>query len=390
MKCYKIIIAGLIGLISWLIVVVFTQSSIPALANNSEPLVSNTPTVVFFGSSTTVGFGTIRGDRRWTTLLSKYLGWKEINEGLSGSTISNADWPDKPKYLESGLQRWRRNVLSRKPDRVVLLYGANDAYRKIPLGQANELNTYNGDLNQMMTEMAKELRPQQLINISSQPNQATIDRREPYDAGLLAATKKVGAYFIDGQAAFPSADLPAYAADGLHLNDLGHSLFASYVANKIVELGLEPAPPKARGGNQLSDTLEALPGKTLLIDRAQPLNFGRIQAIEVQWVSDSKARLAVVRPNGRGGYELVYRTPLLTVRKGTEQVAVPNWWVLKGDRLALWSEGNSIGGTSFPTVSNGHLALPLPTFSNGYLALPSSIPRPGQYFPQRLAIRTVN
>jgi lysophospholipase L1-like esterase len=378
-KRQNITIACLVSLMLWWIAISPAQplNLASSSSNNSAPLVSSAPTVVFFGSSTTVGFGATRADRRWTTLLSKYFGWKEINEGLSGSTISNADWPDKPKYLESGLQRWRRNVLSRKPDRVIMLYGVNDAFRKIPLGQVNEPNTYLGDLNQMMTEMVKELRPQQLINISSQPNQATIDRRAPYDAGLLTATQKVGGYFIDGQAAFPLADLPAYAADGLHLNDLGHASFASYLANKMVELELEPVPPSAQGGNQVTGQLVALPGKTLLIDRVKPLTFGRLSMLEAQWVGSGKARLVVARPNGRGAYELVYRTPMLTVSKGTMRVAVPNWWVLEGDRLGVWCDSDCAGAASLPAPTLGHFAVP---------DLPAS---PSQYFPQAIAIRAV-
>ncbi len=95
-------------------------------------------------------------------------------------------------------------------------------------------------------------------------------------------------------------DLPAFAADGLHLNDLGHAAFASFIANKMVELGLDVAPPPAQGGNQLTGELSPLPGKTMLIDEAHPLSFGRLSALEAQWVGSGKARLAVVRPNGRG------------------------------------------------------------------------------------------
>ncbi len=202
-KLPKAFVQGLMSLMVVGIIFLNNHPSVSAPLNPlPTPVATKPPVVVFFGSSTTAGFGATRGDRRWTTLVSKYLGWQEINEGLSGSTISTASWPDKPKYLESGLERWRRNVLSRKPDRVVLLYGVNDAFRRIPLGDMNQPGTYNGDLHQMITEMAQELRPHQLINISSQPNQATSDRRAAYDAGLLAETKKVGGYFIDGKKPF--------------------------------------------------------------------------------------------------------------------------------------------------------------------------------------------
>jgi lysophospholipase L1-like esterase len=380
----SVVARGLVSLVVVSTVVASTQQSLPAILPISSTLsyqqlpIPKPLKVVFFGSSTTVGFGTTRGDRRWTTLLSKYLGWQEVNEGLSGSTISTGNWPGKPKSLASGLERWRSNVLSRHPDRVVMLYGVNDIFRQIPLGQTDQLGTYNGDLNKMLTDMAKEFRPDQLINISSQPNQATLERRAPYDVSLLAVTTKVGGYFIDGQAAFPVADLPGYAADGLHLNDLGHAAFASFLANKMVELGLELAPPNVPGGNQLTGQLQPLPGKTLLIDQLKPLAFGRLKTIEAQWVGSGQARLAVVRPTGRGDYELLYRTPLLTVNQGMSRVAVPNWWVLEGDRLAIWSDHSCIGGS------------PLAASSIGHWAVPDLTPTVGQSMPQAIAIRAVN
>ncbi len=375
---------GLVNLVVVGIVVANTQQSLPAIPPVSSTLpnqqlpISKPLKVVFFGSSTTVGFGTTRGDRRWTTLLSKYLGWQEVNEGLSGSTISTWNWPGKPQSLASGLERWRSNVLSRHPDRVVMLYGVNDIFRQIPLGQTDQLGTYSGDLNKMLTDMAKEFRPNQLISISSQPNQATLEQRAPYDASLSAVTTKVGGYFIDGQTAFSVADLPGYAADGLHLNDLGHAAFASFLANKMVELGLEQAPPNAQGGNQLTGQLQPLPGKTMLIDQLKPLTFGRLKTIEAQWVGSGQARLAVVRPTGRGGYELLYRTPILTVNQGISRVAVPNWWVLEGDRLAVWSDRNCIGG--WPVVSP----------NIGHFALPDMTPTQGKNMPQAIAILAVN
>jgi lysophospholipase L1-like esterase len=380
----KFLMSIFMSLMVFSLLAISSQQSLPASlpvshnATTQHLAQKKAPKVVFFGSSTTVGFGTTRGDRRWTTLLSKYLGWQEINEGLSGSTVSTGNWPGKPKYLEAGVERWQRNVLSRHPDLVVMLYGVNDTYRKIALGQADRPGTYNGDLDKMLTEMAKEFRPNQLVSISSQPNQATADRRAPYDAGLLATTQKVGSYFIDGQKAFPVTDLPAYAADGLHLNDLGHATFASFLANKMIDLGLATAPPNAQGGNQLIGKLHPLPNKTMMIDQLRPLTFGRLKAIEVQSVSSGQAWLAVVRPDGRGSYELIYRTPMLTVTKGTTQVTMPNWWVLEGDRLAVWSDTDCIGG------------LPLTSPTMGHFAISDMAPALGQNMPQAIAIRTIN
>jgi lysophospholipase L1-like esterase len=360
------------------------QTTVSIQAQDFQPQSKKLPKVVFFGSSSTVGFGTTRGDRRWTTLLSRYLGWEEINEGLSGSTISVALRNKELASVESGLERWRKNVLSRHPDRVVMLYGVNDTFRRIMLGTAAQRGTYSGDLTKMLTEMAKEFKPHQLIVVSSQPNQATLDRRKDYDRVLQATTNEIGGYFIDsGKEAFPLSDLADYSADGLHMNNLGHAVFASYMANKIVDLGLEPSPPQAQGGNTFQNALQPLPGGFFYIDLHHPLTFGRVRSIETKWVAPGRARIAVMRPDGRGGYEAIYRTSILNVTPGTSRIEVPNWWVLDYDRLAVWTEGNCLGGYELPANTIGHVAVPQ---GNIIRDIPASR---AHLAPQALAIRTI-
>jgi lysophospholipase L1-like esterase len=362
-----------------------SQPAVSIAASDPQTQPKKLPKVVFFGSSSTVGFGTTRGDRRWTTLLSRYLGWEEINEGLSGSTVSIAlrNTPELAS-VPSALERWRKNVLSRKPDRVVLLYGVNDAFRRITLGTAEQRGTYSGDLTKMLTDMAQEFKPQQLIISTSQPNQATLDRRKDYDRVLIETTSKIGGYLIDaGNEAFPLSDLPDYSADGLHLNNLGHAVFASYMANKIVNLGLEPAPPQSQGGNSKPDRVQPLPGGFLYIDLHRPLTFGRVQTIETKWVASGRARIAIVRPDGRGGYEAIYRTSIFNVTPGTSQIEVPNWWVLNDDRLAVWTEGNCLGGYQLPANSVSHLAV-----SQGNIIRDIHANR-GHLAPQAMAIRII-
>ena len=334
------------------------QPTVSIKAKDPQSPIKKLPKVVFFGSSSTVGFGTTRGDRRWTTLLSRYLGWEEINEGLSGSTISVALRDKELASVPSGLERWRTNVLTRHPDRIVMLYGVNDAFRRISLGTASQRGTYSGDLTKMLTDMAKEFKPQQLIISSSQPNQATLDRRKDYDRVLAATTEQIGGYYLDaGQEAFPLSDLADYSADGLHMNNLGHATFASYMANKIVALGLEPAPPQAQGGNLPQSQVQPLPGGFFYIDLHHPLTFGRVRTIETTWVAPGRARIAIARPDGRGGYEAIYRTRIFTVKPGVSRIEVPSWWVLDYDRLAVWTEGNCLGGYELTPNSVSHLAV---------------------------------
>ncbi len=357
-----------------------------------NPIVSKNqpkpPTVVFFGSSTTVGIGASRGDRRWTTLLSRYLGWQEINEGISGSTVTTEQQSNKSGKPPSGVQRWREAVVSHHPDRVVIMYGVNDAYQRLPLGSSkgSEAGTFNGDWTRLLAGLRTALQSEQLIVSTPQPNLATQERRTPYDLALQQGARQVGARFIDaGHEAFSSSDLRNYSADGLHLNNLGHAALASFMAGKMVDLNLVPPPPAAQGGNEFAEKPVPLPGGFLRIDLDSPLKFGEIREIEAQWVAPGQAILAVMRPDGRDGYEVLYRTARFPVSPGKTRITVPRWWVLDGDRLAVWTEGDCLGARELP-VGNAHHV----SFFYGVDAdIRDLAPNAGKPEFTRLAIRSV-
>jgi lysophospholipase L1-like esterase len=351
------LLGGLICMCCWTFGT-YGQTSVPAVvraAQVSNRASTTSPKVVFFGSSTTVGVGATRGDRRWSTLLSRYLGWQEFNESLSGSSLSKAPRTDKSWPIPAAVQRWKDAVLRRHPDQVMMVYGANDALWKLPLGDDRSPATFRGDLKTLLSEMTAEFRPEQLVVVTPQPNQATLDRRSPYDTALKEGARKIGAHFIDTtQSSDFLKDLASLSADGLHLNNLGHAAFASYLAGKLVDQGLTPAPPLSQGGTPLPNVRKPLPGGFLRVDLAHPLSFGEIRTISARWVAPGKARLMVLRPDGRDGYEAVYRTPLFSVQPGQTETAVPRWWVLKGDRLAIWTDTNCLG--SKPSDTPQHLA----------------------------------
>lgn len=332
----------------------YGQVTVPAVAVEAPSFAKSAaalpPKVVFFGSSTTVGVGASRGDRRWSTLLSRYLDWQEFNESLSGSSLSTAPRTDKSWPIPAAVERWKDAVLRRHPDRVVMLYGANDAFWKLPLGDATSPDTFRGDLKTLLSEMTTEFRPDQLVVVTPQPNQATLDRRSPYDAALKEGARQIGAHFIDGtQSSEFKEDLAAFSADGLHLNNLGHAAFASYLAGRFADQGIISTPPYAQGGSALLTAEKPLAGGFLRVDGAHPLSFGEIHSISARWVASGNARFLVMRPDGRGGYEAIYRTPLFSVQPGQRETFVPRWWVLKGDRLAVWTDTSCLGSKSSDT-----------------------------------------
>ncbi len=393
----RILILGIfVGLVCWSGIVgkgisnpSLNSSLNPPLLSksNSVSQISTHPKVVFFGSSTTVGLWASRGDRRWSTLLSRYLGWQEINESLSGSTLSKASRDGKPLSTAAAVQRWRAAIVPRHPDLVLMLYGVNDAYWKLPLGDAVKPKpaTFRGDLETMLTGMTKALSPNRLVIITPQPNQATLDRRSPYDLALQEGSKKFGTHFIDaGNNAFPIAELPNYSADGLHLNNLGHASLASYIAGKLVDMGIADPPPIAQGGNKLPKATETLSGGFLRIDRDRPLSFGEIHTISARWVNSGRARFAVMRPDGRGGYDVVYRTPIFEVTSGVIETKVPHWWVLDGDLIAVWTDASCLGSQSTDGNNARHMAIKLQTD----VAITDVIPHSTSFDSHRLAVWT--
>jgi len=120
-------------------------------------------------------------------------------------------------------------------------------------------------------------------------------------------------------------------------------------------MGIAEAPPRATGGNPLPAAQNALPGGILRLDMNNPLSFGEIRQISAHWVKSGQARLVVMRPDGRGGYDVVYRTSVFNVEPGTTQIPVPRWWVLEGDRLGVWTSTDALG--SIASDRSQHLAV---------------------------------
>jgi lysophospholipase L1-like esterase len=298
------------------------------------------PKVAFFGSSTVYGYGASHRDRRWTTLLCRYLGFNELNMGLPGSTISappEGSAAAKPTMLE----RWRREVLPARPDRVLVMGGANDIFLRLPLGPGP--GTFTTHFGLLFDGLLSAFAPSALALVTSQPAPDLTRDRVPYDAAALAAAAAHGVAAIDGTQAFPPALTRTFSADGLHMNDRGHAAFASYMASALSDLGWAPKAPAATGGSPIASELRPLPGGRLYIDQAAPLSAGELSAVKVAWLGAGSGVVAVMRPDGAGGFRALYRTEALAVERGQAVHPVPRWRVLAGDRLAAWADGPLLG-----------------------------------------------
>jgi Pentapeptide repeats (8 copies) len=133
---------------------------------------------------------------------------------------------------------------------------------------------------------------------------------------------------------------------------------AAFIDSNLVEANFNEAILIRINLSMSNLVRETLPGGWLRID-FRTLSFGEIRKISARWTASGRARFVVMRPDGRGGYEVLYRTPIFPVSAGIMETKVPRWWVLEGDRLAVWTDSNCLGSQSADAGSTHHLAIKL-------------------------------
>jgi lysophospholipase L1-like esterase len=208
----------------------------PDLASRPPPA-----RVVFFGSSTTAGAGASAPERRWTSIVSRRLGWIEVNRGLSSSTLASVG-----RRTPSGEQRWREALAGPPADIVYVMYGANDVLADVPLGDPDTPGTFRHAAMAVLRGMREALPDAALVVCAPQPSRATAARREPYDLALAEAAAAAGALFVPAGSAFPEGRLGELTADRLHLNDAGHAAVAEFVLGRRGTLAARHGAATAR------------------------------------------------------------------------------------------------------------------------------------------------
>lgn len=197
--------------------------------------------VLFLGSSTTAGVGASARDHRWTTLLSRAAGWREWNEGLPGSTLTDGRGPAGVPSAES---RLRALSLRHTPAAVVVMYGANDVWRGVPIGEVGQPGTFRNAASALLHGLRAAYPRAVLVVCTPQPCQRLHAARAPYDEALAAEAARIGAVLVRGSAAFGAEEIPRYSADAIHLNDLGQAALAAHVARALSSAGLMRDPPR--------------------------------------------------------------------------------------------------------------------------------------------------
>ena len=160
----------------------------------------------------------------------KMKGYKFINAGVSGNTT------------EQAMQRFNKDVLSRCPDIVTILFGANDS----SLHKFVELESFK----QNIIEFTKKIGPSRTILItpapvdeSLQPNRSNA-RLQQYAQAVKDVASETGSHFIDFfQVLYSEPNyielLRGEKDDGLHFGEEGYEILTSLIAQKLKDIDID-------------------------------------------------------------------------------------------------------------------------------------------------------
>ncbi len=164
--------------------------------------------IICFGDSLTEGYGAKPGED-YPTVLAKLLGQPVINAGISGNTS------------RQGLERIQSDVLDKDPKLVIVQFGANDFFHKIPKTETRD------NLDQIVLKIQEKgamvaiagVRIGLLVDEYAEAfEQVANDRKCIYIPNII---KDI---FTD----------PSKKSDELHPNALGYSIIAQRVYERII------------------------------------------------------------------------------------------------------------------------------------------------------------
>lgn len=198
--------------------------SLEAAANYSNPVSytapESAPVVAFVGDSYTSGAEASSRSKRWTTVLSREMGWIELNYGDGGTNYGTAGQLRGARAYTDRLT----DLIISQPDIVVVSTAGN---------------TLNVDQVPGMKETFGTLRtklPEARI-IALSPFGKPGDYREalvPFGEDIEREVEAVGGEYVDvGHPLGTRNDITA--EDDIHPNDTGYRLLAEAVADALTE-----------------------------------------------------------------------------------------------------------------------------------------------------------
>ena len=191
--------------------------------------------VVAFGDSVTFGMSASSPERCWASLTAQMLEqWKGgsvelLNKGVSASILCR--------------ERLERDVISQKPDLLLIAYGLNDSR-----GGTSPL-VFRRDYQRMIDEIRKEINPaivclnlyymhREFYKDCEHWDKSDYQLTEEYNLVIRQLAEQNGLWYADVYAAQQGVDW-LVCPDHCHPNDLGHQL----IANRVFETIVRHCPP---------------------------------------------------------------------------------------------------------------------------------------------------
>ncbi|MDD5258410.1 MAG: arylesterase [bacterium] len=175
------------------------------------PKVANTSAkgsnIICFGDSLTAGYGAKPGED-YPAVLSKLLGQPVINAGSSGNTTRQA------------LERLETDVLDKDPKLVIVQFGANDFFRKIPKNETRD------NLDQIVLKIQEK---GAMVAIAGVRIGLLVDE---YDEVFERVASDRKCIYIPNIIKDIFTD-PSKKSDEIHPNASGYGIIAQRVYNKI-------------------------------------------------------------------------------------------------------------------------------------------------------------
>ena len=163
-------------------------------------------------------------------LSSKMPNYKFINAGVSGNTT------------EQAMFRFNKDVLSKRPDVVTVLFGANDS----STDKLVDIDTFKRNISLF----AKQIGPEKTILISPAPvdeslqRNRTNERLKQYAQVVQEVAEETNSYFIDFFQilySYPNYKelLVGEQNDGLHFGEASYELLSDLIVKKVEEMEIE-------------------------------------------------------------------------------------------------------------------------------------------------------
>ena len=186
--------------------------------------------VICFGDSITARKEGYSSPLLTHKLSSKMPNYKFINAGVSGNTT------------EQAMFRFNKDVLSKRPDVVTVLFGANDS----AIDKLVDIETFKRNISLF----AKLIGPEKTILISPAPvdeslqRNRTNERLKQYAKVVQEVAEETNSYFIDFfQILYSNPNykelLVGEKNDGLHFGENCYELLTDLIVQKVGEMEIE-------------------------------------------------------------------------------------------------------------------------------------------------------